>query len=108
MIEEGEGAIFGERDKPERELRHLDRHRILVHAVEAAFAHQAASQCQALFGVNWQQFLAWFALRELALWCDLRLSGVAAADVQRLLGIFPGFNQLLREVAAALHQERAR
>src|SRR5262249_41758894 len=34
VVEEGERLAFGERDEPEGELRHLDRHRVLVDAVE--------------------------------------------------------------------------
>ena len=51
VVEEGEGPVLCERHQPERELRHLDGQRVLVHAVEAALGHEAPGDGQPLVGV---------------------------------------------------------
>ena len=42
MVEECEGVVLRQRGQPERELGQVDRHRVLVHAVEAALGDDAA------------------------------------------------------------------
>src|SRR5690242_11474584 len=46
MVEEGERALFGQRDQPQRELGHLGRERISVDTVEAVIHDEATrGQC---------------------------------------------------------------
>ncbi len=57
VIEEGEGPVLVEGDEPERELGHLHGERVLVHAVEAAFADQPRGNGKPLVRVSGQQCL---------------------------------------------------
>src|SRR2546427_1532626 len=41
MVEEAEGSLACHRREPERELRHLDRHRVAVHAEEATLGDRS-------------------------------------------------------------------
>ena len=79
VVEEGEGVVLRQRGEPERELREVHGHRVLVHAVEAALGDEAA-------GVETRP----------------RRAGSAAPVVD-----VPGLDQLVAELAAGLDQERA-
>ncbi len=43
VVEEGEGMVLRQRRQPQRQLAEVHRHRVLVHAVQAALGDQAAS-----------------------------------------------------------------
>ena len=45
VVDERERAVLGERDQPQRELGHLDRHRVLVDAVQAALGDEPVAAC---------------------------------------------------------------
>ena len=42
MVDEGERSANGEGVQPQRHLGEFDRHRVLVHAIDAAFEDHAA------------------------------------------------------------------
>ena len=45
MVEERERTLGGERRQPQRQPRELNRHRVQVHPVHAAFRNRAANRC---------------------------------------------------------------
>jgi len=71
VVEEGEGAAPVQRHQPQRQLGHLHRQRVLVHAVEAAIGHQPPRQRQPLLRVGGQDGLARVARRRAAVGSDL-------------------------------------
>ena len=80
VIEERERVLLGERRQPQRQLGEIDRHLVLVHTVQTALGDHAAGMEQfVLIGGN-------------------RRKGIFAT---------PGFEQVLAQLAAGLHQEGA-
>ena len=55
VVDERERAVLGERDQPQRELGHLDGHRVLVDAVQAALGDEAVGERFALDRVGRQR-----------------------------------------------------
>ena len=70
MIEERERFVLRQRQEPERQLRHLDRQRVLVHAVDAPLSHKTTGIDQPLLTVEGDELLVGQSLRDLAVGSD--------------------------------------
>ena len=97
VIEEPEWPALGQGDEPQRELGEDHRERILVHAVQAPLGNNAACIDEPLIRFLWNQQFARRAGRGVPIRRDARDAGVP------LLGIFPRFDQPLRQIPARLH-----
>ena len=70
MVQERERLVLRQRQQPERQLRHLDRQRVLVHAVDAPLSHQTAGVDQPLLAIEGDQLLVGQPRRDLAVGRD--------------------------------------
>ena len=100
MIQESERALPLHRDEPQGQLRHLHRHWVDIHAVQAAVYDQAAGDDKPLFRVGGDQALVRHSFGQIAFRSDQDKIGV------RFLDGFPSLHETLGQVAAALHQKR--
>ena len=102
VVEEGERPVALQGDEPEGELGHLHGHRVDVHAIEAAVGHVAPGNGETLGGVGGDEPFPGVACGEVAFGCGENFARIGS------LGDFPCLHKPLGQIAAGLHEERAR